>query len=1235
MRTTIENWLRALIITSIISTGWLLMMPQQVAQTQEAGPPTDDEPGAVFTVTTNADTGAGSLRQAITDANSMAGPDTVNFNVPGGGSILINIETALPTITEPVIIDGTTQPGFAGTPLIIVRRNNAPVATDGLTITAGSSTVRGLAVIRFRDAISLGTQGNNTVAGCFIGVDPRDEATNLSTNNRNGILITNSANNTIGGNTPAERNVIGRSGDGIEISGAGSTGNIVIGNYLGMRSNGNDTAPNGLTGVFIDGAANNRIGGVTPGERNIISGNTDLTMQVDNRTGIQLNGAATTGNVIQGNYIGTDATGTLGRPNSYGVLISGAAANTIGGTEGTTPGGSCTGACNLFAGNRREAIQTGFGSASSPNNVIEGNFFNLDPTGTSPIVAPSPGPGHSIAIQSSAGTRIGGTTPAARNVVVSTSNNISIVNSQDVVVTGNFIGTDTTGMVALGNATSGITVSNAPFVPGNSVNITIGGTAPGSRNVISGGNQTGIRLGGSFNIVAGNYIGVNAVGDAALPNSLDGVLLTSSNHTVGLGTGTTLGGACTGGCNVISGNGRDGVRIEGFGTGGNHRVDFNYIGLNAVGKAGLLNTGNAITISSSHQNVIGRCVPPESHSRTSPVEPRPDTEFCIQSYETGDFFRFNTQTNQYKLQFCRPMESFSGTGTVNLLPGGYAEVATPHATAFFNIIGETGSVRREVSLLSETFFVDADFTNNTCACPQTGDQFMVGPIDLFGTDGSDSNSICRNYVNQSSNLSLLPAYNPAGCWARIENGSNNAIRENSAVIGDGCSISVAEGIRNRLECEAWAYPSDQSGEGVLSHRCIDLNDNQLSDPNDPLDADGGANNTQNNPHDLILDVNPGAVYVMTAQFLSAPSTQYMIVLNGMFDRTANRGAELVNITPLGITFPVTTDANGTAIIQRTFTDLEAFAIRSFDRIGATVLVPTPSANAGDTSELSALVAVPAGPTPSPTPTPSTTPTTTPTSTPTSTPTATPSATPSVTPTPLGFESDVAPRTAGDGTILTGDVVQMRRFVTGIDTTNPATNEFQRADAAPRGSMGELLGDGLLGAGDVTQARRYATGLDPLTPAGGPIAAADHGWILDGPNGQRNFSPIRVNPANELGEVSVDILPGTDISAALFILTFDPLMGTPSVRLEDELATGTLLTVNDSEQGKIVILVDSSDVLAFRDRPTRLARVMFTGKEVDSVAGLTVDPSSLSDEYGNEIAYGSIPTSILMFARFGR
>lgn len=103
-------WIFCLTVVSALAVYFIV--PHRLGQSQKKY-----APGAVFTVTNNLNTGAGSLRQAVIDANASAGLDTIQFQI-GMGPVEINNATALPEITQPVIIDGTTQPGFSGTPLI-------------------------------------------------------------------------------------------------------------------------------------------------------------------------------------------------------------------------------------------------------------------------------------------------------------------------------------------------------------------------------------------------------------------------------------------------------------------------------------------------------------------------------------------------------------------------------------------------------------------------------------------------------------------------------------------------------------------------------------------------------------------------------------------------------------------------------------------------------------------------------------------------------------------------------------------------------------------------------------------------------------------------------------------------------------------------------------------------------------------------------------------------------------
>src|ERR1051326_6170076 len=174
-----------------------------------------------FTVTNTDPSGPGSLAQAIFDANANPGADTIAFNIPGSGLHTIAPIGPLPTITDPVTIDGYTQPGAKantlalGSDAVLQIQLSGAVANSaaGLLISAGNSTVRGLVINRFNFyGIYLQTNGGNVVAGNYIGTDATGTGSFAAPNNGSGVFM-NSANNTIGGLTPADRNLISGNGN--------------------------------------------------------------------------------------------------------------------------------------------------------------------------------------------------------------------------------------------------------------------------------------------------------------------------------------------------------------------------------------------------------------------------------------------------------------------------------------------------------------------------------------------------------------------------------------------------------------------------------------------------------------------------------------------------------------------------------------------------------------------------------------------------------------------------------------------------------------------------------------------------------------------------------------------------------------------------------------------------------------------------------------------------------------
>ncbi len=481
---------------------------------------------ATFLVSTAADSGAGSLRQAILNSNAAPGSNTIDFGI-GTGAQTISLLSALPNITVPVLIDGTTQPGYTTAPLIDLDGTGAGSSASGLDLAAGSggSTIRALVIDNFAaDGIVITTTGN-IVQRSYIGTNAAGTAVGSQAMTY-GIVDTAGSNNTIGGTTAGAGNLISGNSEGILLQNALASDNLVVGNLIGTDITGKVALPN-LQGVGVFGAPGNTIGGTTSGAANLVSGNSNF--------GVVISGGQSTGNIIAGNKIGTDITGTLALSDSHGVEIAnGATNNTVGGLTGT-PG---TGAGNLISGNTAAGVYMGMESG----NVVAGNLIGTDITGAHAL---SNDFGVYFDIDTTNNT-VGGTAAGAGNLI---SGNVDgIDNATTDVIAGNKIGTDITGTVALPNTTFGvILVSNS----------TIGGTAAGAGNLISG-NKTGILAFGGANLIEGNLVGTNATGLTALGNTQDGIDVKSSAETIGgtaAGAGNTIAFNTDDAVNVITGTG--------------------------------------------------------------------------------------------------------------------------------------------------------------------------------------------------------------------------------------------------------------------------------------------------------------------------------------------------------------------------------------------------------------------------------------------------------------------------------------------------------------------------------------------------------------------------------------------------------------------------------------------------------------------------------------------------------
>ncbi len=281
---------------------------------------------ATIVVSNTNDAGAGSLRQAILSANSTANiADTINFTIAGSGPHVIIPATPLPAVTDPLLIDGYSQPGAS--PNTLAGGDDAVlkiVVREALVIDTTNSTVRGLSIYQIQIGPAPGPKGNNVVEGCFVGLDP--SGTNSFASPGFGVFV-QTPNNRVGGTAPGARNVIsGKGATGIEVFESFATNNIIQGNFIGTDRHGTKAIGNTDRALVVNmNASATTIGGSVPGAGNVISGNLDR--------GITLDGA---NNLVQGNFIGTDVTGLQPLGNARSGVEIGGPGNSVGGTNNGT-----------------------------------------------------------------------------------------------------------------------------------------------------------------------------------------------------------------------------------------------------------------------------------------------------------------------------------------------------------------------------------------------------------------------------------------------------------------------------------------------------------------------------------------------------------------------------------------------------------------------------------------------------------------------------------------------------------------------------------------------------------------------------------------------------------------------------------------------------------------------------------------------------------------------------------
>ena len=510
--------------------------------------------------------GTCTLRSAIILANSSGGAAEIDFNIGDGGLQTIFVTSQLPIIVQPVIIDGTTQPGYNDAPSIeITGANLSGTAVDGLKIRTSDSFVRGLAINRFPSTVDSNTGSQTGGNGITI------ESTTLSPNSAN---------------------------------------NSLEANYLGTDSTGSLDEGNDATGVNIFDSTANQIGGPAPHEGNLISGNGSLQ-----KLGAGIAVTAGNANTFQGNIIGLNSLGTGKLGNSQGLFFAGAnnifggdeagAGNTVSGNGEPRPGDS--GTCFGFGMTVIPLVNLDTRELLTLDNTLKGNRFGTNPAGTQGLGNCSAAIGTPPLTQ----TIIGSITQNGRNIV--SDNGLDAIYCTEFSTTeggfcaiqGNNIGTDITGTIAIPNdwrnQLAGITVQTGTvfLVSNDSVSnfgapggTTPGGACTGFCNLLSGNGEPGsafLRQGFGTVGVFSNFVGTNQNGTQSIPNVLNGIESFGAGITyVGLGDPDVPLG------NLISGNGGAAVRV-GSNSPGHYatiRVEANLISTDTSGNLSLTNNIN-------------------------------------------------------------------------------------------------------------------------------------------------------------------------------------------------------------------------------------------------------------------------------------------------------------------------------------------------------------------------------------------------------------------------------------------------------------------------------------------------------------------------------------------------------------------------------------------------------------------------------------------------------------------
>jgi hypothetical protein len=717
----------------------------------------------------------------------------------------------------------------AGSTLNSVKGNILGIQANGGTQVAGNAQIDG---IRFL----AGSGGGNTIGGLLPGegnvisgnlygiflagtsatgntivgniIGPQANGTTMVPSNAqvDGIWISGSQNNIIGGNTPGARNIISaNSGEGIYMELAGSSGNLIKGNYIGLDKTGTTfiaTSSQNI-GIWISAAAggNNIIGGTGAGEGNVISGNYDQAGTYS--MGLHLS-STLGGTSVLGNIIGTQKDGVsyvAGNLQDKGINFLNCPNNII--------GGNTAGARNVISGN--ETFGMVIGGAGSTGNIIKGNYIGIDLTGTTMIASSTQNTGILVNTDAGSGTIIGGTGANEGNLISGQSGGgvlngcgINIVNTAGgTSVIGNIVGPQKNGItyLAANNQVYGVLINGSP-------NNIIGGSTAAARNILSANEFYGFQVDGAAstgNIVKGNYIGIDQTGTS---------FITGSTQNIGVyiqatcGGGNTIGGSAAGEGNVISGNydgGLTGIGINIISTAAaGNTVIGNIIGPQADGNSYVASNLQyyGIEISASPNNIIGGSVAGAGNiisanensgifitGATSTANLVKGNYIGIAKNGTSNITG-NNQENGVIIGNSAANNTIGGTapGEGNVISGN-SDAAFGTGVNLFgsattntivgNIIGPQSNGTSFLASTGQIYgLYIADATNNNIGGTSTGQRNIISANQTYGfyiTGASTGNNIKGNYIGSGSTLSSITSSSQDYGVYIVASGANNNI----------------------------------------------------------------------------------------------------------------------------------------------------------------------------------------------------------------------------------------------------------------------------------------------------------------------------------------------------------------------------------------------------------------------------------------------------------------------------